>query len=491
MTAVATRPRPLVLPSRFDIETEQLRRSLKRFVCWAWPILLPGVPFVDGAHLDVLVAELEKVARREERALLFNVPPRHTKSTIVNVLFPAWRWASNPEHRFLFASYNLSLAVRDNVARRRLIEHPAYQQRWPRVVLVRDVNQKMRFENTLGGTMLVTSVGGGTTGEGGDTRILDDPNSADDATSEVRRETATDWLDQVWASRQNDPATSCEIVIQQRIHEDDITGHLLRKGGFRHVCLPAEYDPGHKHVSDVDPRSEPGALLWPDRFGPAELAKKKVELGSYAYAGQYQQLPAPAEGGIWKRDWWQRYTVLPCDDSQRGRPKPDAVIGSWDMTFKAKKDSDYVVGQVWHRYGADLYLVEQTRARLEFTEARDAVIAQAARAVERGQPLRVILIEDTANGPAILQTLRSVVSGIVGVTPVDSKEARAHAVSAMIEAGQVHVPDPALHPWVGDFVDECASFPNGSHDDQVDAASQALERLRVSKVESMKASPFQ
>jgi predicted phage terminase large subunit-like protein len=242
----------------------------------------------------------------------------------------------------------------------------------------------------------------------------------------------------------------------------------VRDGGvWTRIRLPA--------VSEGagDPLDRPeGAPLWPGRFSGERLAQIRVEVGPRVWNALYQQRPSPDEGEVFLRSWWRHY-----DDPPSRRP--DQVIASWDMSFKDEASSDYVVGQVWHRYGADCYLVDQRRARLAFPATRKAVVALAEQHAARGYPPRVVLVEESANGPAIIQSLTGEVPGIIGVKPKGSKISRANGVSGTVEAGQVHLPNPAHNPWVEDFVEESAAFPLGANDDQVDAMTQALERLRA------------
>ena len=324
-----------------QIEAEQARRSLPAFVRAAWPVVERS-PLVWGFHVDAICESLEAVARGESRRLMINLPPRHLKSTLVSVLFPAWLWITYPHLRLLCASYGIDLSTRDNLRARRLVESAWYQERYGRRVrLASDQNRKTRFETDEGGARYATSVGGAATGEGGDLLILDDPHKVDEASSAAARETALEWYDTVFATRLNDPATGSIIVIGQRVHEHDLFGHLLEIGGFDHVCLPAEFDPTHPFLWPNDPRTQEGELLCPERFGPNEIADLKRHLGSYGTACQLQQLPAPAHGGIFQRHWWNWY------DPNEKLPAFDEILQSWDLTFTGNPSSDFVVGQVW------------------------------------------------------------------------------------------------------------------------------------------------
>jgi predicted phage terminase large subunit-like protein len=451
-----------------EIDCELAARGLGEFVCQAWPIVEPSTPFVSGWHIEAIIEHLEAVTRSQIRNLLINVPPRHMKSLLVSVFWPAWEWIRWPERRWLYSSYAASLSIRDSVKCRRLIESPWYQQRWSaRFALTSDQNTKGRFDNSRSGYRLTTSVGGAVTGEGGDRIVCDDPHSVQEAESDAVRRGTVDWFDVVMSTRVNDPKTTAKVVVMQRCHHQDLSGHLLEQGGWEHLCLPAEYEGPRRATSIgfVDPRQNHGELLWPERFGSQEIESLKRSLGSYAAAGQLQQRPSPAEGGLLKRHWWKFYRDVPANLSE--------VVQSWDCSFKETGTSDYVVGQVWGRTGADKYLLDQIRGRMDCP----ATIQAIKRLTQKWPQAHAKLIEDKANGPAVIATLKHEIAGLIPINPEGGKEARAHAASTQIEAGNVYLLDPSIAPWINDFIEECAAFPNGAYDDQVDAMSQALVRF--------------
>jgi len=485
----------LTKPSlRDEIDRELASGSLREFVMQAWPIVEPSTPFVPGWHIDAIIEHLEAVTLGQIRNLLINVPPRHMKSLLVSVLWPAWEWIRWPERRWLYSSYGAQLSIRDSIKCRRLIESPWYQARWgDRFALTSDQNTKGRFDNNRSGYRLATSVGGAVTGEGGDRIVCDDPHNVQEAESDSVRKGTLDWFDVVMSTRVNDPKTAARVVVMQRCHQQDLSGHLLEQGGWEHLCLPAEYESPRRATSIgfADPRQERGELLWPERFGPAEMESLKRSLGSYATAGQLQQRPAPAEGGLLKRHWWRywqpRGANLPpvvvrlADGTQlsiAARDVPhrvDEQIQSWDCAFKDLETSDYVVGQLWGRLGAAYLLGDQIRARMDCPTT-----VKAVREFSQRHPASLAkLIEDKANGSAVIQMLQHELPGLLPVTPQGGKVARAAAVSPLIEAGNVYLPHPQYAPWVNDFIEECAAFPNGAHDDQVDAMTQALIRWNM------------
>lgn len=427
------------------------------------------------------------------------------KSLSVSVFWPCWEWLSDPSITWLYASYTQPLATRDAVKARRLIQSQGRKGATTGTLLERvgyqgllrllghdwqitsDQNVKTRYENDRTGYRISASFGGSVTGDGGDRRVIDDPHKPDEVASDVVRESDLDWYDQTWSSRGMDPKTDAQVLIMQRLHELDLTGHLVEKGGWEHVCLPAEYEPQHPFVWPDDPRTEPGDLLWPERMTEKFLREQEIDLGSYGYAGQMQQRPAPEEGGILKRAWWEWYDpTLPVGSL----PDFTQVIQSWDMAFKDTEDSAFVVGQVWGKFKGEKYLLRQTRAKMEFTETVEAVrdLTGWVESVLPGHRGHLKLVEDKANGPAIISSLRREIPGLLGVDPRGDKEARAQAIAPEIEAGNVYLPgyanadhtdyDPSMTPlWVKQLVDECASFPNAAYKDQVDALSQALLRL--------------
>jgi predicted phage terminase large subunit-like protein len=275
-------------------------------------------------------------------------------------------------------------------------------------------------------------------------------------------------------------------VTQTRWNEDDLSGRLIALADadpnadkWVIVIFPAlaegdraelEADISHaqrlKCLMAEDPR-EPGAALWPEKKDVRALAQIKIQLGSRKFAALYQQRPTPAEGGVWKRHWWQFYTALP--------PRLDEIIQSWDMAFKDLRTSDYVVGQVWGRLKADLFLLDEVRDRLDFPATLEAVRRLSA----KWPQARRKLVEDKANGTAVIAMLKKEIPGLIAVEPMGSKEARASAASPEIEAGNVWLPNALVAPWITDWIEECSAFPTGTHDDRVDAASQAINHFAL------------
>lgn len=413
-------------------------------------------------HLLYLNRKLVDIAAGRIKRLIVSMPPRHGKSELVSRYFPAWYLGTFPDKRIILVSYEADFAATWGRKARDLLEEHGPSLFGIRVSGKSSAANRWDIEGHEGG-MVTAGVNGPITGKGADIGIIDDPVKNDqEAMSVTYQERTYEWYKSTFRTRiQRDGAI---ILIMTRWHENDLAGKLLaaqeEEGEkWEVVSLPAI-------AEDNDPLGrEFGQPLCPDLFSKDALESIKKAVGSYWWAALYQQRPSPAEGGIFKRNWWQYYRRVP--------DRFDEIIQSWDMTFKDTKTADFVVGQVWGRKGADKYLLDQVRDRMDFPATIQAVRTLSA----KWPQARVKLVEDKANGPAVIATLKKEISGLIPVEPQGSKESRAWAVSAEVEAGNVYLPDPSIAPWVHDFIEECAAFPNGANDDQVDAMSQALMRL--------------
>src|SRR5699024_42067 len=301
---------------------------------------------------------------------------------------------------------------------------------------------------------------GSITGEGADLLIIDDPlKNNEEAQSQTIRDKVWDEWETTLSTRLHKGGSV--IVIMTRWHEDDLVGRLLERSphDWERIRLPAiaEDDDDLLH-------REEGEALCPELGYDKEWAEiKKIEVGSNTWASLYQQRPSPSDGNIFNRNWWQFYNKPPSRFQE--------IVQSWDLTFKDANSSDYVVGQVWGRNGADKYLLDQVRAKMDFPAT-----VQAIRTMSRKWPrAKAKLIEDKANGPAVIASLKREISGLIAVNPEGGKVVRAQAVTPDIEAGNVFLPEN--EPWIHDFIEECSSFPNGKHDDMVDSMTQALNRM--------------
>jgi predicted phage terminase large subunit-like protein len=457
-----------------ELITRKTVQSLRLFVEWAWPALEPKTSFLPNWHIDVVCESLEAVTAGEIRRLVINLPPRYMKSILVSITWPLWEWIRQPAGRWLFVSYSEALANRHALERRRLIRHPAFQRRWGQTVqLTRDQSTKLEIHNTAGGIMRATSIGGSVTGMGGNRIIIDDPHNPTQAESDTQREHALSFFTQTLSTRLDDPQRDAIVLVMQRLHTRDLTALCLEQG-FTHLCLPAL---ASSRTTILFPRSglakirKAGDPLWPERENLVQLEQRRVTLGAYGFAGQYQQEPVPHSGGVFQRSWW-RYAEAPTQFEE--------ILQSWDLTFNAGDGNDYVVGLVAGRVGALVYLLDRFKAKVSFVDTIAAIKQMSA----KYPTTCAVLIEDAANGAAVVNVLQREIPGILAIRPEGAKEVRALAVAPRVEAGQVVLPTPRGpngqvipgREWVEDLVEMCALFPKAPHDDDVDALSQLLLR---------------
>jgi predicted phage terminase large subunit-like protein len=412
-------------------------------------------------HTELICNELQPIADGEQRYILLELPPRHGKSMTVTESFPSYYLLRNPDKRVITTSYSDTLARKfGRLNRNKLAEYG------PELFDVELSDENSATDNWgikgRNGGMISVSIGGSITGQGADLMIIDDPfkNSQDANSITIRNKVWDEW-EATLSTRLHKGASV--IVIMTRWHEDDIIGRLLERSPYdwKRIRLPAI-------AEDEDDllNREIGDPLCPELGYDEEWAEnKKIEVGSRTWAALYQQRPSPASGNIFNRKWWQYYKTMP-DLSNF-----DEIVGSWDCTFKDNNDSDYVVGQVWGRIGANKYLLDQVRDRMDFTATKRAIEAQYA----KWPYMQAIYIEDKANGSAVIQTLQNDIPGIIPVNPQGGKIARASAISPQVEAKNVYLPKDA--EWVSDFVEEATAFPNGKHDDSVDSMTQALAKM--------------
>src|SRR5215475_9176043 len=528
--------RSVLLREKTDCE-----QSLLKFLECGWRTIDPA-RFVSSWHLEAIAEHLQAVTDGQIQRLVINVPPRSSKSSLCSVAWPAWTWAqaqrgplSGPQVQFLSTSYAYNLSLRDSVKTRRLIQSPWYQAHWGgRFQLTSDVNTKHRFENDRGGYRLATSVDGMVTGEGGDIILVDDPHRAGrDAESEVVRENTLVWWDEVMSTRLNDIAKGAFVIIMQRLHMEDLTGHVLSKSsGYTHSMLPMEYDSSRHCITYVkgekfweEPRQEDGELLDEVRFSAQYVENLKKDLGSYAAAGQLQQAPSPRGGGHIKDDWWRHWT-------EKAYPQCEFVCASLDTAYTEKSENDFSCLSVWGVFRANpenviplalarqgpeaienwylaqsakVILLYQWMERLNFPDLVRKVMetctltpSPLVKAKHRFKIDR-LLIENKAAGISVAQELARQFSFAdqFGVDLIDPRKfgdklSRLLSVQHLFETGVVYVPWPmnddgtAERPhgyeWVEAAMDQVGVFPRGKHDDFVDSCSMALRWLRDSGI---------
>lgn len=449
---------------------------------WATPGALAAAfdpDTIQTAALDQIDQALMDAASTPDSRLIITMPPQEGKSQRASRWFPLWCLLRNPATRIVLASFEhhaarrLGRQVRDTITDNS--ERLGLRVR-------RDLSSQSEWA-LLGpdGGMYSVGIGGALTSRPADILIIDDPvKDQAHADSETHREAVWDWWETVAQTRLSPGAPV--VLILTRWHEDDLAGRILRSedaAQWRELRIPAQadHDPG-KGESDPLGRA-PGEFLGSARRRTdRQWAAKKIQVGSRTWQAMYQGKPSPPGGGMLKRSWWGVYDEpvwIERDDGSRIVLHGDELIQSWDMAFKDTKKSDYVCGQVWLRRGSTAYLLDQKHARMDFPETLKAVRALTA----RWPQATLKLVEDKANGTAVLSMLTGQIAGMVPVEPRGSKVARASAVSPLIEAGNVLLPAVEIAPWIDGFIEEAASFPTGAHDDQVDAMTQALDRLLV------------
>jgi predicted phage terminase large subunit-like protein len=464
------------LDDRVGADREWIRRKgFAGFVREAWRLVDPHA-LTWGWHLDAMCEHLTALHKREIRDLVINVPPGMSKSITASVLYPAWVWGpgNDPSHRWIMASYSERLLLRDARKMRTLVNGRWYRDRWPGVRIPEDRTASTAagvYFTTAGGMRYSATVRGSVTGDHADTVGVDDPIDPQGAaaSSGTELDAVLEWWTGTMPSRYRDHATSGRFLIMQRVHERDLTTEFKRAGATV-LCLPMRFERAHPSRYPRDPRTAEGELLCPARVPEAEVVRLETTLGPTRAAAQLQQRPAPAGGGTFKGSWFKRWTELPPG-------------GTWclsdDCTFKVTTDGSYVVLQVWYQQGANFYLVDQRRERLSFTGTVSALVAMRAAYPKAHKTL----VEDKANGSAVVDALKRDVPGLVLVEPEGGKEARANAIQGLVAGGNVFVPHEtdAVYPdgrrgapWVAGFIAECEAFPRAMHDDQVDSMTQFL-----------------
>jgi predicted phage terminase large subunit-like protein len=448
-----------------------LQRDLMSFIERSFYDLNPQTPFIHGGHIEAIAAKLEACRRGEIRRLIINLPPRNLKSHCASIAFPAWVLGHNPSAQVICASYGQDLA--DKLARdcRTIMSSPWYQRVFP-TRIADDRRSVHDFMTTASGSRMATSVGGVLTGRGADLILIDDPLKPTDALSKTQRSAVNDWYDNTLQSRLNDKAKGCIAIIMQRLHQDDLVGHLCEREPWDVLSFPA-IAPCEESITtrsflgpSVFRRSE-GHALHPERETLQTLREIRARIGEYNFQSQYQQDPSPEGGAMIKREWLKFYAAGEYPSSF------NRIVMSWDTANKTTELSDYSVCTVWGVLYKKYYLLEVFRRRLNYPELRRAVKELA----QRYNPM-TILVEDKASGTQLIQDLQA--DGIMGIKPYNplpgvDKIMRLHAQTSMFENGLVWLPREA--PWLNDYLSELLSFPGSKYNDQVDSTTQALDHF--------------
>ncbi len=486
----------------------QCEKSYYHFFQQAWKQLEPETTLDKNWHIqyicDILQEEVERIVAGNPKGkdLIINVPPRSGKSYAVTVMLTPWIWTRYPWMKIINSSFSMELSTKLCLDSRRLILSSWYKDYWGnKFKLTTDMNTKSWYENDKGGMRKSTSTGAQITGTGADIIIVDDPADPEKAESEVERETVKRYYGKTLYSRLNNQTVGLRVIIMQRLHEEDLTGHLIanERDSYRYICIPAEI------TDDIHPRNlienYRDGLFFPERFSRDILdqAKLPTNLGAYGYSGQMLQKPSPPEGGLFKRYWWKFWKpkgvkvpdVYYKDENGESLKSKiidlpeefDRVIDSWDTAIEGTETSDDVAGGKWTKKGAMKFLLDQIKDKLDFPATKKAV----KRLKYSNPATSAILIEKTSNGPAVKADLDATVPGIICIpTGKLSKEDRVKIsdtvpYTAQCEAGNIVLPHPSLFPWVEGFIEEHANFPKTAQDGQVDQSAQAVNFLSTRK----------
>lgn len=482
--------RNLVVPTLDQIKAEKRRREIKRdadgvrdrcktlvgFIREAWPVLEPTSEYIHGWHIDAVCAHLEAITWGTFREmglsnrLLINEPPGTMKSLVVSVFWPAWEWgpAGLPSMRYLTSSYAEGYVKRDSRRMRDLINSEWYQSLWGSTVSLTRMGEAS-FENSARGNREGKPFSSLTAGRG-DRVIIDDPHSTETAESDAERERTVRIFRESVTSRLNDPENSAIVVVMQRLHEGDVAS-VAESFGYIHLMLPMEFEPDRRCKTPIfkDPRIKDGELLFPERFSAEVVERDKIAMGSYAVAGQYQQRPAPREGGLFKRSYFE---IVPAAST------PRKTCRGWDLAATEENQNSkpaWTCGVRISQGADDIFYIEHVE-RLRGSPATVQMTVKNT-STQDGKSVRVSLPQDPGQaGKAQAQAFVIMLAGFdVHTSPESgSKVTRALPLAAQAEAGNVKLVEG---DWNEAFLDEISKFPAGSYLDQVDAASRAFNEL--------------
>lgn len=441
-----------------------LRQDLSSFIHKVFLTVANGEKYLSNWHIDAIAYHLERCLEGDIKRLIITMPPRYLKSISASVAFPAWVLGHDPSRKVICASYAQSLAEKLSMDTRTVMESDWYKQCFMKTRLDNKKNTQAEFTTSQQGFRLATSIGGSLTGRGGNLIIIDDPHKADEVTSDAKRESVLAKFKNTFLSRLDNKNKDVIIVIQQRLHENDLAGYLLETGEWTHLNLAAiaERDEDILIGDNKYYLRQQGDILHPARESLDLLEEMKATMGSQNFAAQYQQRPTPAGGDIVKWEWFKLF------DKKPQQLSGDLIVQSWDTASKAGELNDWSVCTTWLVKDNLYYLIDVVRERLEYPALRSRIIQSASL-----WHVDIVLIEAMNAGIPLIQELRgTTLLNIVPITPKDDKATRMMAESPAIEGGRVFIPKEAL--WLADFQHEIVLFPNSKHDDQVDSLSQFL-----------------
>lgn len=461
------------MESKRDIFKLALKSDLAAFVQKSFKTLDPHTNLEWNWHLSLICLYLQAVYEGKIKRLIINVPPRSLKSITVNVAFPAWCLAKNSSFKTISASFREGLSIKHNVDTRRVMQSEWYQEYFSDVQFLPDQNSKAIFTTTKGGGKECATMAAPPMGSGADVIVIDDPHSTKDAQSDTERSKVCEGFGQDFIPRLNSQKDGRVVIIMQRLHDRDLTGFLLEEhpGEYTILKIPAIAEEDivytYPNSDEVFYTFKKGEYLS-QRLDEEVLSRLKRELGSYGFAGQYMQNPFPSEGGMVKNHWWRTY------DYNTFKKDGYEIYISLDAAGKTGLKNDPSVFTVWARKGEEHYLLDVIREKLEFPDLKK----KTKILLNKWQP-NAMLIEDASSGTALIQDLKSETPfNIIGIKLFSNmgKTVRLESCVAMIEAGQVFLPNAAS--WVENYRSELMKFPSGEHDDQVDSTSMYLNYIR-------------
>jgi predicted phage terminase large subunit-like protein len=453
----------LATPENLRLVDAVVRTDFVSFIQKAFRTLSPNAVLLMNFHVWAIAHYLELVRRGKIKRLIINLPPRTLKSLTTSVAFPAFVLGHDPSKRFIVASYGSDLAVKLNNDFRTIISSPGYQWLFPLMRTDGAKNTEYEVGTTQGGYRLAVSIDGSLTGRGGDILIVDDPLKPSEALNDGRREWVNSWFYNTLLSRLDDMANGAVIVVMQRLHDDDLTGALLRSPEhWVHLKLPAITETEEIiQTGAVEPYvRRVGDILHPERMPRPELeARRSVD--AETFAAHYQQAPIRPGGIIVKRAWVRYYDALPL------RNPSSILLQSWDCASKRGDSNDWSACTTWLIQDGRYYLIDVVHERLDYPPLK-------ARALELARTFgpNKMVVEDAVLGSGLIRDLTDAGLPVVAVKPEGSKKTRMQIQSAKFEAGLVYFPKQA--PWLADYEAELFGFPNVRFDDQVDSTSQAL-----------------
>lgn len=466
--------------------------ELREFCKQAWPYLEPAQKLIWSWHLDAICDHLEAVTKGQIQRLCINLPPRCSKSMFASVMWPAWVHTKEPGARWMTGSYAMQIATRDVVKHRRLIKTDWYQRQWGKIVQLQpDQDTKTRFDTIRGGFRMACSPESAATAEGGHYVLADDPIKVQDAFSNAKVNKANDWWTNTMATREVVDYATRFILIMQRLSEKDTSQEVLESGDYVHLCLPMEYDPKifsrlpkslPNPLGYEDPRQAEGELLFPKVHTKTSIAPKKKK--KHNYASQFQQLPSPLSGLIFNTDRFRRYGELPHLVNKVAHIGTKTFCRSYislDCSFKKASETSYVSLGVWGIHDLDYYLLHAVHAQLGFLET----LSECLKAHLRYR-IATDYVEEAANGHAIIESMKRGKLNVEGITPCDSKLARAYAIQPVVQERRIWIPDNDAAPWVESYVNELGGFPYAKNDDQVDMTTQFIAEMEI-KTEAVRA----